>query len=168
MASGSFNVSTTHTYVDGRVEWSSTLDKAGNKSSVYAKLILYRTNTGYTTYGTGEFYVTINGTKHTVTKAYSLTSSEQTMVSGTTSVNHNPDGTKSITIAWGGNNDVFNINASSGTAKLDNNNVIGTKMNAWNGSSWVSSKNIYVWTGSAWTSAEQVYVWNGSSWVVAK
>lgn len=119
MASGSFVVSTDHTYVAGVVEWESTADTANNRSKVVVKMKLRRTNTGYTTWGSGEFFVTINGTKKSVNKSFEITSSWQTMVEATVYVDHNADGKKSITIKWGGDTDVFNIYDDSENVTLD-------------------------------------------------
>ena len=58
-----------------------------------------RTNTGYTTYGTGTFTITINGTAASTTKSYSITSNTVTLFSTSRTVAHNADGSKSIVIA---------------------------------------------------------------------
>lgn len=121
MASGSFNVSTSNQYISGRVSWSSSTDVNNNQSTVTATLYLSRTNTGYETWGSGTFSLTINGNQKSNTQSYSLTYNSNTvMVSHTVVVPHNADGTKSISIAWGGGiSGTFSVNGSSGTATLD-------------------------------------------------
>lgn len=121
--SGSFNVSTSNSYISGTVTWSeSNVNNANNTSDVTATMKLSRTNTGYTSYGTDTFHVTINGSTHSNTLSYTLSyNSDTTMVTGTTTVTHDSDGTKSITISWGGgggSQGVFTVNSGSGTANL--------------------------------------------------
>ena len=103
MASGSFVLTRTSgtEYLQGRVEWSSVSNgSAANSSQVTAKLIFKRTNTGYTTYGTGTFTLTIDGTTtSTGNISYSFTDTDKIIISASKTVAHNNDGTKSITIS---------------------------------------------------------------------
>ncbi len=71
---------------------------ANNTSNVTVSVRVYRTNTGYTTYGTGTVYVTINGTQYTesITTADKITSSGVTVFSKTLNIAHNADGTKTL------------------------------------------------------------------------
>lgn len=121
MASGSFGVSTSNGYIKGTVSWSSTEVVADNYSNVSVSMRLSRTNSGYTTWGTGTFNVVVNGTTvSSGSKDFTLTYNSNTlMVSGTVKVNHNTDGKKSITISWSGSSNVFNVTSGSGTAVLD-------------------------------------------------
>ena len=75
MASGTINGSTGNEYIDAKIVWSSTSNISTNKSSVTAALYYKRNNTGYTTYGTGTFSITINGTKTSATKSITITES---------------------------------------------------------------------------------------------
>lgn len=103
MASGTIKGTTSNEYIDMQVVWSSTPNTEENKSTVKAVLCYKRNNTGYTTYGTGTFSITINGKKTSVTK--SVTISEfgwVEVVEATVSVDHNGDGTKSIAIRASG------------------------------------------------------------------
>lgn len=123
MASGSFAVSTNNGYVSGTVNWSeSSVNTANNTSVVTATMYLSRTNTGYTTSGTGTFNLVINGVNISKNLSYSITYDSNTlMVSGSTTVTHSTDGSKSITISWsggGGAYDPFTVNGGSGTATL--------------------------------------------------
>lgn len=122
MAKGSFNVSTSNKYIKGKVEWSSSTNVSGNYSNVTASLRLSRTNTGYTTWGDGTFYIRINGVTVSNSKSFTIKYNSNTlMVSGTVKVPHNSDGTKSITIsAWGSIPGAgLSMSTQSGTAKLD-------------------------------------------------
>ena len=122
MASGSFSVSTSNQYLSGTVSWSSTADTVNNQSTVTASLRLSRTNSGYTTYGTGTYYLTIYGNNKSSTQYNEFTQNSNTLViSHTVTVPHNADGTMSCYIEWsGGISGVFSINYGSGIAYLDN------------------------------------------------
>lgn len=72
---------------------------ANNTSNVTVSVRVYRTNTGYTTYGTGTVYCTINGTQYTesITSSDKITSSGIVLFSKTLNIAHNADGTKTLT-----------------------------------------------------------------------
>lgn len=71
---------------------------ANNTSNVTVSVRVYRTNTGYTTYGTGTVYCTINGTQYTaaITSDDKITSSGIVVFSRTLNIAHNADGTKTL------------------------------------------------------------------------
>lgn len=71
---------------------------ANNTSNVTVSVRVYRTNTGYTTYGTGTVYCTINGTQYTesITSDDKITNSGVTIFSKTLNIAHNADGTKTL------------------------------------------------------------------------
>lgn len=71
---------------------------ANNTSNVTVSVRFYRTNTGYTTYGTGTVYCTINGTQYTqsVTSADKITSSGIVLFTKTLNITHNADGSKTL------------------------------------------------------------------------
>lgn len=106
--SGSFDLTTTSgsTYVKGTITWSATQSATGNYSDVTTVLTMRRTNSGYTTYGTGSFTIETNGTsKSSGSGTYSITQTNWTFngtsgytLSQTVRINHNTDGTKSFTI----------------------------------------------------------------------
>ena len=103
MAKGTITGSTGNEYIDAKVEWSSTPNTLTNKSTVTAALYYKRNNTGYTTYGTGTFSITINGTKASATKSLTITEDAWVKaVENTITVSHNSDGAKSITISASG------------------------------------------------------------------
>jgi hypothetical protein len=101
--SGSFNISTSNQFVSGYVSWNETYDIASNSSVVSAELRLSRTNTGYETYSSGEFYIAINGNEKRNSGAFSFTYNSNTLcVSHSVTIPHNADGSKSIEIYAGG------------------------------------------------------------------
>lgn len=114
--------STDNQYIDCRIKWSSTPTNSSNTSKVTAALQYKRNNTGFTTYGTGSFSITIDGTKTSTSKTLTITEADWvTAVSATKTVSHNSDGTKSITISATGSIPGTSLSSSlcSGTAKLD-------------------------------------------------
>lgn len=122
MASGYLNVSTSNGYVSGQIQWSSSTDVNSNTSTVTATLYLNRTNTGYTTYGSGTFYLTINGNQTSNSQQFSISYGSNTvMVSHTVPVSHESDGSKSITISASGSISGAGLSMStqSCTAVLD-------------------------------------------------
>ena len=72
---------------------------SNNTSNVTVSVKFYRTNTGYTTYGTGTVYCKINGTTYSssVTPSQKITSSGIVLFTKTLNVSHNSDGTKTLT-----------------------------------------------------------------------
>lgn len=86
-----------------------------NKSNVTVSVKFYRTNTGYTTYGTGTVYCKINGTTYStsVDPSQKITSSGIVLFSKTLDISHNDDGKKSLTCsAWISHNAVTSTEQS--------------------------------------------------------
>lgn len=76
---------------------------ANNTSNVTVSVKFYRTNTGYTSYGTGTVYCKINGTTYTasVTPSQKITNSGIVLFTKTLNISHSTDGTKKLTCsAW--------------------------------------------------------------------
>ena len=122
MAGATINGSTGNQYIDAKIVWSSTPDDTANKSTVTAALYYKRNNTGYTTYGTGTFTISIGGLKTSVTKSLTITESAWVKaVEATETISHSTDGSKSITISATGSMSGTSLSSTScsGTAKLD-------------------------------------------------
>lgn len=122
MASGTINGTTSSQYCISKIEWTSTPDEQANESTVTAKLYLRRTN-NYTTYGE-EWAFTINiAGKKTSVSDQSLTIKQEWVLAltATATVEHNGDGSKSITISASGGNSGTSVSSisCSGTATLD-------------------------------------------------
>lgn len=122
--SGTVYFNTDQTHVKGYITWTEqNVNNTNNTSEVYVEMRMYRDNTGYTTYGTGNFYMTVNGTgvNHT-SESYSITYNSNTLVdSGTVTVPHNSDGTKTINISYSGNGtSPFTITAGNFNVTLSN------------------------------------------------
>lgn len=78
-------------------------DVNNNRSNVTVSVRFYRTNTGYTTYGSGTVYCKINGTTYSasVTPSQKITNSGIVLFTKTLNISHNADGTKTLTTsAW--------------------------------------------------------------------
>lgn len=88
---------------------------ANNTSNVTVSVKVYRTNTGYTTYGTGTVYCTINGTQYTegITSSDKITSSGIVLFTKTLNIAHNADGTKTLATSTRITHDQFSSSAQS-------------------------------------------------------
>ena len=88
---------------------------ANNTSNVTVSVRVYRTNTGYTTYGTGTVYCTINGTQYTegITSSDKITNSGIVLFTKTLNITHNADGTKTLATSTRITHDQFSSNAQS-------------------------------------------------------
>lgn len=71
---------------------------ANNTSNVYVRVVAYRTNTGYTTSGSGTCYCKINGTIYSapIDNNDKITNSGCTLFEKTLDIPHNADGTKTL------------------------------------------------------------------------
>lgn len=94
--------STDNTYIKYKIYITeNSISVSNNTSSVTVKVKCYRTNTGYTTYGSGTITCTINGTKYTasIDTSDKITSSGIYLFSKTVTIAHNSDGTKTLTVS---------------------------------------------------------------------
>lgn len=76
---------------------------AANTSNVTVSVRVYRTNTGYTTHGSGTVYCKINGTTYSagITSSQKITNSGIVLFTKTLNISHNADGTKTLACsAW--------------------------------------------------------------------
>lgn len=124
MASGSFTGTTGNKYIKARVEWSSTPDIQGNRSTVTATLY-YSKSSSSTAATTGplECKLTINGSAKSFARRITLEPNNAWVLIGshTVTVDHTPDGSKSVTIsATGGISGLtFSSTNCSATVILD-------------------------------------------------
>lgn len=72
-----------------------------NTSNVTVSVIYYRTNTGYTTYGSGTVTCVINGTTYTasVDSSQKITNSGIILFSKTLNISHDSDGSKTLVVS---------------------------------------------------------------------
>ncbi len=98
------NMSTSSAYVNYTISISQNWQSIdGNYSNVTVSVCFFRTNSGYTTYGSGNCYCRINGTTYsaTVSSSQKITSSGITLFSKTLDIYHNTDGSKFLEVsAW--------------------------------------------------------------------
>lgn len=96
--------STSNEYIKYRIEVTQNSQSiTNNTSNVTVKVWIYRTNTGYTTYGSGTCYCKINGTTYSasITSSQKITNSGIYLFSKTLDIGHNGDGTKNLSCsAW--------------------------------------------------------------------
>ena len=98
--SGAFT--TSNKYINYRIEVTQNWqDVANNYSNVTVKVFVYRTNTGYTTYGKGTLYCGIDGTSYSqgITSSQKITNSGIYLFERTVNIYHNGDGAKSIWVS---------------------------------------------------------------------
>lgn len=97
-------LSTSNQYVKYTISISqNSQDKVNNQSNVTVSVRFYRTNTGYTTYGSGTVYCKINGTTYSaaVTPSQKITNSGIVLFTKTLNIKHGSDGKKTLTCsAW--------------------------------------------------------------------
>lgn len=95
---------TTNAYIKYSIECiQNSQNISANNSSVTVKVRVWRTNSGYTTYGTGTVYCKINGSTYSagITSGQSITSSGVEIFNKTLTIGHNADGTKTLSMsAW--------------------------------------------------------------------
>jgi hypothetical protein len=100
----SAEMSTSNTYVKYNISVTqNSQSTSGNYSNVTVSVYFWRTNSGYTTYGTGSVSCKINGTTYSasVTSSQKITNSGITLFSKTLDISHNSDGSKTLTCsAW--------------------------------------------------------------------
>lgn len=122
MTKGTITGSTSNKNIESKIEWSSVANTENNSSVVTAKLSYRRTNSGYTTEGTGSFSITIDGTKKSVSsKKLSISTSWVEAMTATVTVTHNSDGSKSVAISATGSLPPSSLTSTTcgGTAELD-------------------------------------------------
>ena len=95
---------TSNTYVKYKITVTEgTPNTTDNSSPVTVSVKFYRTNTGYSTYGTGTVYCKINGTKYsaTVSSSQKITNSGIVLFEKTVTIPHDSDGGKTLNVsAW--------------------------------------------------------------------
>lgn len=120
MATSSY-MSTTNRYIKYTISVSQNSQSiSGNTSNVTVSVRFFRTNTGYTSYGTGTVYCKINGTTYSagVTPDQKITNGGIVLFTKTLNISHNADGTKKLTCsAWISHN-VVDSNEQSYTQTL--------------------------------------------------
>lgn len=102
-ASGTINLSVEHpsssVTFQGKLDWSSTPNSSNNTSSVTVKLSARKQGSNQATSGTFKGKIGIAGTNHSFSQSKSVGNSWVLIATATQTVQHNNDGTKSITIS---------------------------------------------------------------------
>lgn len=118
----SSNFSTDNGFIKYRiVVTENSYDRDTNTSEVNVKVQAWRTNSGYTTSGTGTCYCTIDGTKYTqsITGSQAITyNSYTTLLNKTVTIEHEQDGSKSISVSAYIKHQRFNSNSQGFNVQL--------------------------------------------------
>ena len=116
-------MSTSNQYIKYRVKLTlNSQNVTNNTSNVTVEIQVWRTNTGYTTYGHGTCYVTIDGTQYTssITNDHKFTYNSYTVVfSRTLNITHNADGKKTLNISAYISHSRFSSSSQSYSTSLD-------------------------------------------------
>jgi hypothetical protein len=128
MASGNFVISATFagsvTKTNGY--WTSTPDAANNRSFLTVEYYVTK-GAGTTTFGTGTFGIVVDGVTYQVTKSISVPANSTVLVhtTPTITINHNPNGSRSVGISVFGSipGTTWTSTSGSTTAVLDTYNV---------------------------------------------
>ena len=125
MASGSWTFGTGNSYIQGKVNWSSSSNgSSANSSNISVAVYFRRTNSGYTSYGKVNTHCVINGGSQKDENEFSVSMSNPntwTLVYAKNwTVGHNSDGSKQINIrVWGNGNFSIGSYDTNRTVTLD-------------------------------------------------
>ena len=125
MASGSWTFGTGNSYIQGKVNWSSSSNgSSANSSNISVSVYFRRTNSGYTSYGKVNTHCVINGGSQKDENGFSVSMSNPntwTLVYAKNwTVGHNSDGSKQINIrVWGNGNFSIGSYDTNKTVTLD-------------------------------------------------
>lgn len=118
----SSNFSTSNQYIKYRiVVTENSYNITNNTSEVNVKVDAWRTNTGYTTSGSGTCYCTIDGTKYSqsISNSQKITHNSHTVLfNRTVTIAHNADGSKTIAVSAYISHDRFTSNSQGFNVKL--------------------------------------------------
>mgnify|MGYP001129077133 CR=1 FL=1 len=96
------NFNTSNKYIKYRIEVNvNSQSIENNTSNITVKVWFFRTNQGYSTFGTGTCYCGINGTSYSqaITSSQKITSSPIALFTKTVDVSHDNDGSKSVWVS---------------------------------------------------------------------
>ncbi len=118
------NFSTTNQYIKYRIiVTENSTSVANNTSNITVKVQVWRTNTGYETYGSGTCYVNIDGIQYSqaITTSQKFTYNSYTEVfSKTLNITHNQNGSKSLYVSSYIDHSRFDSNTQGFTVNLTN------------------------------------------------
>lgn len=96
------NFDTSNKYIKYRIEVIvNSQSTENNTSNITVKVWLFRTNQGYSTYGSGTCYCNINGENYSqsITPSQKITSSPIVLFEKSATISHENDGTKSLWVS---------------------------------------------------------------------
>lgn len=164
------NFSTSNQYIKYRIiATENSYSIPNNTSSVTVQVQVWRTNEGYTTYGSGTCYCTINGTQYSqsITSNQKFTYNSYTPVFNTTvTIPHSADGSKTIYISsyiehnrFNSSSQGFNVTLTKIPRYATSNQTLSSKTETTIRMNWSSDSTIdYIWyssnNGSSWTGVD--------------
>lgn len=113
--------STDNSYIKYQIELiQNSQNITNNTSNVTVKIYIWRTNSGYETYGTGTITYKINGTTYTqaLTSSDKINSTKKVFATKTVTINHNTDGSKTVATSASISHSQFSSNTNSYDFKL--------------------------------------------------
>ena len=108
--------STSNQYIKYQIELiQNSQSIANNTSNVTVKIWIWRTNSGYTSRGSGTITYSINGTTYTqaLTSDDKITSTKTAFATKTVTVSHNADGSKAVACSASISHEVFSAGTNS-------------------------------------------------------
>ena len=120
---GTITGTTSNQYIAAKIDYSYTQDTEKNTSTITATLYFRRTNTGYTTSGTGTFYIAIDGSVQTINKYMNIGTGWANAGSITKTILHKDDGTKSVSISASGTMPDTTLKATSCSDTVELNTI---------------------------------------------
>lgn len=140
-----------------------------NTSNVTIRVWIKRTNSGYTTYGNGTVYVTINGSNYTssLTPSDKITSTSKKIFERTMNISHNSNGEKNLPISARISHAVFSTSTNSWTYGLSD--IPRTSKPSLSASSVNYGSAVTINTNRASSSFTHTlrYAWNGRTGTIA-
>ena len=172
------NFDTSNQYIKYRiVVTENSTSIADNTSNVTVQVQVWRTNTGYTTYGSGDCYCTINGNNYSqeITPDQEFTYNSYTQVfSQTVNIPHNADGSKTIYVSsyishnrFSSSSQGFNVTLTKIPRYATSNQSLSSKTETTIRMNWSSDSTIdYIEystnNGSSWAAVGSVNSTSGS------
>lgn len=163
MASGTINVTVSpNTNITGKILWNSTADAQSNASLVTATLS-YTKKSGSATYGSGKWWIAINGVSKSFSKSISISGGDSVVIgSFSQTVAHEADGSKSITVSASGGIPGTSFESSQGSASVILEQILRGLARIKMGGAWKTGR-VYIKQNGQWKIG-QLFVKSGGSW----
>lgn len=122
MPSGTFDVSNNSAGLETEIRWSTSDDSANNRSTLTAELWARRSSS--TTFGTGSWTITIDGTAYGRSGTVSIGTTFVRVATASKLITHNPDGSRQAGISVSGGIPGTSWSSTSGSATVTLTNYV--------------------------------------------